>query len=83
MKPLVILGTAIAGGLLVFFIADEEKRKKALANLSPLDPENDSSSSKEEEEDLDRKVRELRKAQRHAERERKAHRNSQNPNLEE
>lgn len=82
MKPLVILGTAIAGGLLVFFIADEEKRKK-FANLALPDPENDSTSSKEVGEDLDRKIRELRKALRHAERERKALRNSQVPNLEE
>lgn len=79
MKPLVILGTAIAGGLLVFFVADEAKRKKLQANLALDGPKNDSESDKLSEEDLDHKVRELRKALRHAERERKAQRNSRIP----
>lgn len=79
MKPLVIIGTAIAGGLLVFFVADEAKRKKLQANLALDGPKNDSESDKLSEEDLDLKVRELRKALRHAERERKAQRNSRNP----
>lgn len=78
MKPLVILGSAIVGGLLIFFVSDEMKKEKNLAKIGPPDPENDSDSSKLSEEDLDRKVRELRKALRHAERERKAIRGQQN-----
>lgn len=81
MKPVIILGAAVVSGILVFFIQDEVKRKKLQAKLS-LEPEGDNKSETEKVsvEDLDLKVRELRKSLRHAERERRDRRNQSTPN---
>lgn len=78
MKPLIILGAAIVSGLLVLFASEEDKKENA-DPVPKKKPEKKELESKTNSTDLDSKVRELRKALRHAERERKAHRNNQPP----
>lgn len=78
MKPLIILGAAIVSGLLILFASEEEKKENADPEPKK-DPEKKELESKSNSTDLDSKVRELRKALRHAERDRKAHRNNQPP----
>jgi hypothetical protein len=74
MKPLVILGAAIVGGILVFFVNEEAKKTNSIAKLK--EEVDDEEELKALPVDHDLKVRVLRKELRIAERQRKLIRNT-------